>query len=101
MRYFKYPFLVYFSVFLPRQNSLMSLYFSHTMGICLLKNAKKMKKKGKNRKKIGKKNIGKNIGKIYRKKYRKTEIVNNKHKNYTQKRYYNFKKGHFLGPFLI
>ena len=29
------------------------------------------------------------------------EIVNKKHKNYTQKRYYNFKKGHFLGPFLI
>ena len=29
----------------------------------------------------------------------KTEIVNKKHKNYTRKRYYNFKKGHFLGPF--
>ena len=35
------------------------------------------------------------------KKRGKTEIVNKKHKNYTQKRYYNFKKGHFLGPFLI
>ena len=35
------------------------------------------------------------------KKRGKTEIVNKKRKNYTQKRYYNFKKGHFLGHFLI
>ena len=26
--------------------------------------------------------------------------MNKKHKNNTQKRYYNFKKGHFLGPFV-
>ena len=52
-----------------------------------------------NVKKKGVKNT--TFSKIVKKRGENPEIVNKKHKNYTQKRYYNFKKGHFLGPFLI
>ena len=39
------------------------------------------------------------FSKIVKKRKKKTEIVNKKHKNYTQKGYYNFKKGPKKGLF--